>query len=166
MKINRLKDYEKSSHLPIFQSSNRRGIALVLVLIILGALVLVATPFVFSMLLHERAGWQLTRGAQALFGADGAKNIAISRLYATNDYNERRLTAAPFHTPYYDTRDEMRIDLRGSALNLSNTQGALAGVEIQDEQGKINLTTAPPTLIANINALIDRRVSDFKDFTT
>jgi hypothetical protein len=67
----------------------RRGIALVVVLSILLALLLVATPFVVSMLGHERSSRAYAMDDRAQLNAESARNSIITFLYRTGDAAER-----------------------------------------------------------------------------
>src|SRR4030067_1012926 len=124
---------------------NRRapGIALMIVLVVVSLLVLIAMPFVATMLFHERSSRTQLDRAHTFFGAEGTKNFAIAQAYRTHDSTERRFGSAPFNTPYRDTLDEFRVALRdsrlGGRLETANPEGMIWGARVQDEQGKINL---------------------------
>ena len=90
-----------------------RGIALVLVMTVVLALAIVATPFVLSMLLQERSGTLARYESQADYGADGARNYALWRLMLSIDPIERRAGAGAgaFQSYYWDNAQEFDIRL-------------------------------------------------------
>ena len=122
-----------------------QGLALILVMTVVLALAVVATPFVLSMILQERTGTTARYLSQADYGADGAKNYALWRLMHSIDYMERR--SGGLNSSYwFDTEQEFDIrlddDLK-SKVKVSDPKGAIWGVNVQDEQGKLNVRTAP-----------------------
>ena len=82
---------------------NQRGLALVLVMTVVLALAIIATPFVLSMILQERTGTTARYLSQADYGADGAKNYALWRLMHSIDYMERRSGTGLSSSYYFDT---------------------------------------------------------------
>ena len=84
----------------------RRGIALVLVLTVLLALALVATPFVLSMVMQEKTASAFKATRMADYGSRGVRNYAVAWLVPGNDYMERghhgMNPVPPFDTPFGD----------------------------------------------------------------
>ncbi|MBI2901929.1 MAG: hypothetical protein HYY17_17240 [Planctomycetes bacterium] len=143
--------------------SRQSGLALVLVLTVLLALILIATPFVLSMVVQERTATTEKEQRRADYGADGARNQAVWRLMHGHDMMERRFPAAPWDLHYADTLTEFQI-----RPTIADPKGSIWGITVQDEQGKINLTTAPQYLIDRFagTALVDSRILDPKDYLT
>src|SRR5678815_179164 len=112
---------------------NRRrdkALALILVMTVILALAIIATPFVLSMILQERTGTTARYLSQADYGADGAKNYALWRLMQSLDPIERRAGTGGFSTYFYDTRSEFEIRLDDaylSRLRISDPKGAIWG---------------------------------------
>src|SRR5204863_2091911 len=118
---------------------NRRrdaGLALILVMTVVLALSIIATPFVLSMILQERSGTTARYISQADYGADGAKNYAMWRLMLSLDPIERRSSTGVFSSYYYDTEQEFDIRLDDeylkSKLKISDPKGSIWGINVQD----------------------------------
>src|ERR1043165_8050257 len=104
------------------------GLALILVMTVVLALAIIATPFVLSMILQERSGTTARYLSQADYGADGAKNFAMWRLMLSLDPIERRSGTGIYSSYYYDTRQEFDIRLDDqylSKLKISDPRGAI-----------------------------------------
>ncbi len=145
------------------------GIALVLVMTVVLALVVVATPFVLSMILQERSGTTARYESQADYGAEGAKNYAMWRLMLSVDPVERRSGTGVFSSYYFDTAQEFDIRLDDQYLQrirISDPTGSIWGVGPQDENGKMNLRSAPNEAIARVQSMVDNRVVPHKDYLT
>ena len=61
----------------------RRGMALVMVIAVLGALAIIGAPFVVSMMLHARASQSFSGTIKARQAAESFRNRAVARLEAT-----------------------------------------------------------------------------------
>src|SRR6185503_3654876 len=143
-----------------------QGLALILVMTVVLALAVVATPFVLSMILQERTGTTARYLSQADYGADGAKNYALWRLMHSIDYMERR--SGGLNSSYwFDTEQEFDIrlddDLK-SKVKVSDPKGAIWGVNVQDEQGKLNVRTCNVNALQNLARMVDGRVINLKDY--
>jgi Tfp pilus assembly protein PilX len=147
-----------------------RGLALILVMTVVLALAIIATPFVLSMILQERSGTAARYVSQAEFGADGAKNYALWRLMPSNDYYERRNPSGLASSYTYDTDQEIDVrldeDPLRSKLKVSDPKGSIWGVTVQDEQGKLNTRTCNPNALENLSRMVDARVVNLKDYLT
>ena len=145
-----------------------QGLALILVMTVVLALAVVATPFVLSMILQERTGTTARYLSQADYGADGAKNYALWRLMHSIDYMERR-SGGLSSSYWFDTEQEFDIrlddDLR-SRVKVSDPKGAIWGVNVQDEQGKLNVKTCNVNALQNLARMVDGRVINLKDYLT
>ncbi|MGE3165110.1 MAG: hypothetical protein AB7O52_09410 [Planctomycetota bacterium] len=170
------------------------GMALILVILVLSALVLIGTPFILSMTLQEQGSVHTAAQERARLGAESARNYAVAQLFATHPSREtglerRELTpagegraaAAPssgvqtieFPKTKVDGVDELRVLLpteiaiervggesentsaasasaTASSFVLQSPTDQLLAVEIEDEQGKINLNTVPPIVLGNL----------------
>jgi hypothetical protein len=152
---------------------NRRredGLALILVMTVVLALAIIATPFVLSMILQERTGTTARYLSQADYGADGAKNYALWRLMQSLDPIERRAGTGIFSSYYYDTRQEFDIrldeELKTSKLQITDPKGAIWGINVEDEQGKLNARTCNVDALNNLARMVDGRVVNLKDYIT
>lgn len=151
---------------------NRRrdkALALILVMTVVLALAIIATPFVLSMILQERTGTAARYLSQADYGADGAKNYAMWRLMHSVDYVERRSGSGAASSYYYDTETEFDIRLDDDIRNrirISDPKGSIWGVTVQDEQGKLNTRTCGEAALRNIQTMVDGRVINLKDYLT
>ena len=115
-----------------------RGLALILVMTVVMALAIIATPFVLSMILQERTGTAARYLSQADYGADGAKNYAIWRLMPSLDPLERRNPQGLSSSYTYDTEQEFDVHLDEdplkSKLKVADPKGSIWGITVQDEQ--------------------------------
>jgi len=117
-----------------------------MVMLILSGLVALAAPFVISMLLHSRSARNDLAAVQAKAGAEAAVDHAIAQLHRT-------LKAPGYDaTPDCDTLDELKVEMvfPGVELNVKDARGVQWSARVEDEQGKLNLQSAPPTLIGNL----------------
>jgi hypothetical protein len=147
-----------------------QGLALILVMTVVMALAIIATPFVISMLLQERTGTTARYLSQADYGADGAKNYAMWRLMMSVDPIERRGGSGLFSSYTYDTLQEFDIRLDDPTLNarlkISDPKGSIWGITVQDEQGKLNTRTCSLTALDTLSKMVDGRVINLKDYLT
>lgn len=123
-----------------------RGVAIVMVLVVLAALIILAAPFAISMLMHSRSARSDLNAEQARNGALAGLDHAVAHLHKV--HNQPVLAPA-----------QLKVDFSGlSALindpsmpkNFVDPEGLLWSARIEDEQGKVNLHTAPPALIGNL----------------
>lgn len=125
---------------------DQRGVAIIMVMAVLAGLIALAAPFAFSMILHGRSARTTLNAEKARAGAEAAISRGLSHLH--------RLVKAPGYdpTPLTDTIDELKVPplLSRVTLNINNPQGIMWSTKIEDEQGKINLHSAPPSLIGNL----------------
>ncbi|MBI5780019.1 MAG: hypothetical protein HZA49_11285 [Planctomycetes bacterium] len=144
----------------------RKGITLVLVLLILTALIMLGIPFAISMLYKEKTSKDTLHITQSRIAASGARNSAINLLLRTHDFYELQPYPAPFNDPDCDTLREMSLDL--SQLNItdtSNSKGIIWSSYAEDEQGKINILTAPRRVVDYLKTLIKPN-EDIQHFIT
>jgi hypothetical protein len=155
---------------PHFRDS-RSGLALILVLTVIMALAVIATPFVLSMIMHEKTAVADRARRQAGYGAEGVRNFAVAQLYRGAEHFERRdlEKGQEGATPYSDDPSEFTVEIRDARLkdlNVRDPKGTLWGVTAHDEQGKINVTSAPDRIVVNLRTNLSQRVIDLKDVLT
>jgi hypothetical protein len=146
-----------------------KALALILVMTVVLALAIIATPFVLSMILQERTATAARYLSQADYGADGAKNYAMWRLMQSVDYIERRHSGGGASSYYYDTQTEFDIRLDDDIRNrvkISDPKGSIWGLSVQDEQGKLNVRTCGEPALRNLSSMVDGRVINLKDYVT
>lgn len=136
-----------------------RGIALILVLIIVFTLLVIATPFVMSMMLQERQSTVAQRQVEAYVHAHSTTNRAMYELFRTHDHYERQFRTSPNYPYFFDVPDEFRIPVRSE-------EGLIRGIDIECEQGKINLLTAPPHVMSTVTRIGSTSAIDPRSFTT
>ncbi|MEW6025978.1 MAG: hypothetical protein AB1599_01600 [Planctomycetota bacterium] len=146
---------------------NKNGITLVLVLLILTALILLGIPFAVSMLFKEKTSKDTLHITQSRMAASGARNSAINLLLRTHNFYEMLPNpAAPFDTPDYDTIDEMETDLAQLNIpNIADSKGIIWSSYAEDEQGKINILTAPRRVVDYLQSIIKPN-EDLQHFVT
>ena len=146
----------------------RRGMALILVMTVILVLSIIATPFVLSMILQEKGAVAARCESQAWYAAEGGRNFAQWALMNGVECMERRYPSGPFRSYYYDTEEEIRLNLASSALPSStrNPRGAIWGLSVQDEQGKVNLRTAPERVLRSLEDYLRNVAVNPRDFVT
>src|SRR5688572_16493478 len=152
----------------LMRTHSRSGLALILVLTVIMALVVIATPFVLSMIMHEKTAVAERAQRQAGWGAEGVRNFALAQLFRTAESFERE-GSDKGGTPYMDDPSEFMVDIRDARLKdikVLDPQGNIWGVEAHDEQGKINVLTAPDRVVLNLRTNLSSRVIDMKDILT
>lgn len=151
-------------HLRTFR--HRPGIALIVVLSVVLALLFIATPFVVSMIHHERSAKAYVADTRADLTAEWARTAAVTYLYNTHDHYERRSPIPLFQTFTHDPSYELAPDLRFAMPDAPLPRDALAGLSVQDEQGKVNLRSASSPLVQNLRELALASGRPVKDLAT
>ena len=141
---------------------NNRGSAILLVIFVLAVVMAVAIPLVyFSQLDYQRAKMSEAR-AKARLATEGAIDHALSYAMLTAEGAERTAGAKPpYNTPTYDSYLEFGVDyslglypdlaaVYLSNISFANPSGLIWHSDIEDEQGKININSAPATLLGNL----------------
>ena len=142
-----------------------RGMALLMVILVLAALAAIGTPFVISMRLQEKGAARSVAQHRARLGALSARDHAVSSLFDTHHSRERENWQPGSTAPdLVDDIDEISINfprsfssdaLGGegpSTLQVRGSGELILDAHVEDEQGKINLNTAMPNLIGNLLA--------------
>ncbi|MCZ6688190.1 MAG: hypothetical protein O7H41_01100, partial [Planctomycetota bacterium] len=131
------------------------GVALIMVVCVLAALVIIGTPFVLSMRTHELGSRRIQAGVQARFLAEAAVNRAIRMTMESHEQLER-LGSDPQGVDY-DLFSEFQmlmqsLDIEGQTATLRwrDSRGSLLEATIYDEQGKININSAPGFTLGNL----------------
>jgi hypothetical protein len=133
------------------------GVAIIMVIVVLAGLLVLAAPFVFSMIAHSQSARSDLHALSAKEGADAAVAHALARLHSATLYD----SADPRNTRLATvTRaDQLKIPMdfanaseafKELNVNVKSGTGALWSATVEDEQGKINLHTAPPALLGNL----------------
>lgn len=137
--------------------------ALVFVVVIAALLVAIALPFAFSMGQQEKGARGSVDRVHARFAAAAARNRAVAAVVpGWEGLEERPTSPVPFNTPFYDTAREFSSGRAGRLMAPGFGTGAL----VADEQGKINVRTAPKLVVDNLLKRIDPRVDDVRDYLT
>lgn len=158
---------------------SRRAMALILVIVVLAALAVIATPFAASMVQQDRLSRNQVDEVHARYAAVGARNAALAQVLQGHDTLEAAPDAkAPFNTPATDTLAEVTVDLdyverafdppaaagggvaaasdpapaAGRPFRIHDPRGAIWGATVSDEQGKVNVRTAPAAVVAALRA--------------
>ncbi|MHC4938844.1 MAG: hypothetical protein ACYTHK_07745 [Planctomycetota bacterium] len=129
---------------------NERGIALLTVITALVALMVIAVPFAISMRMGQERSEvnNARRRAQAM--VDSILNFQKAYLLQTTERveieNRSNSVKGKFSDPYMDNNSEIqpRIDDMATSLGVSPDEledpyGLIAGFQVEDENGKINL---------------------------
>jgi len=135
------------------QQQQQRGVAVLMVIVVLAGLLAMSAPFVFSMIQHGRSARSELHESHAREGADAAVAHAMSQLHKTLRYDANN--TSPEVTMLNDLRITMDFPAANKAfgdlgVDVKNPLGLLWSARVEDEQGKINVNTAPPTLLGNL----------------
>ncbi|MHC4606123.1 MAG: PilX N-terminal domain-containing pilus assembly protein [Planctomycetota bacterium] len=149
--------------------NHRRGVALVLVLTVVLALTLIGTPFVLSMVMQERTASAYKDGREARYGTEGVRNFAVAWMIPGNDFSERRF-GNPFGSPFHDDEREFTPLTKDGRLRkqitVTDPKGVIWGLTVQDEQGKLDLRSAPRATVDRVSEFTDPRIVTPRNYTT
>jgi type II secretory pathway component PulK len=146
---------------PCARRSADRGVAILMVILVAAAVLAVAAPFALSMHLYMRSARHYRDSVRALLAAEGAIAHAVSVLKRT-EYEAEKLGkyGPPWNTPEYDTEAEFaaevaftqvaRAEIDRLGVSFNDPFGVIWSARVEDEQGKINLISVPPEMLANI----------------
>lgn len=141
----------------IFKRGGEEGIALITVLVVLMALVIIATPFSISMRNQSETAHHLLHRARAARECEGLRNVALETLKETHPANDRL-------TPHRDdpAEWEVRLDELPLDFETSDPRGKIWSLDVEDLQGRINLNGVSVYLIAN---LLNQRTRIMEEMT-
>jgi hypothetical protein len=134
----------------------RRGFALLTVLMVLLALLVLCAPFLMTARNTSKAGTQLADRAQARLALDSAMRHARARLGESHIALDR--------TPYYDDEAELFEPdfLDPEFLDARNDRGVMFSAQVEDVAASIDLNSASPQVFANLLGLTTRTVEAVK----
>ncbi|MDF1666525.1 MAG: hypothetical protein P1V97_32550, partial [Planctomycetota bacterium] len=125
--------------------AHNKGIALLLVIAVIVALVIIATPFALSMRMHERSSLRYDASGRARHIAKAGRGLAINQLINSHSSIESQGNANDHE---FDGLGEFILDngaIQGlSSLTQNDAQGEMYKVDIADELGKLDINTASP----------------------
>lgn len=140
-----------------------RGMALILVVVVIAALVAIAAPFALSMRLHEKSARGFGSRTRARLLAQAARNDAMAALITSHPDEERRARLSrgdrDGDDEDVDSLDELSPRVRDvsgvqtpyvKGLETRGTRTTMADVTVRDERSKIDLNGAPAEAIANL----------------
>lgn len=133
-------------------AQRRSGMALMVVLLVLLALLVLCTPFLFSARDADRASTQLADRVEARLALDAASRHArhvLAGSYPSADLDR---------TPYWDEAGELQVDNRfdPAFLDANDARGTMWDLEVRDTSGAIDLDSASPHVVANLANLVAR----------
>ncbi len=133
-------------------AGDRGGFALVAVLLVLLALLVLATPLLLSARSADQASTRLADRAETRIALDAAARHA--RLVLSDSYPSADLD----RTPYHDTIEEATVHSRfpPDFLDAHDPSGVMWDVEARDVAGLIDLDSANPHVLANLMGLSAR----------
>jgi len=137
------------------------GFAILMVVLVLVGLIIIGAPFAISMRQQELASVNFAARTHAKLVANGALNLAKAQLERSHEFYEHleAQTGRPptmFNSDYVDSGGELRVNFADAAqlgfdpAALANPAGAMWSARAEDEQGKINVKTAPGVLLRNL----------------
>lgn len=133
-------------------TSRESGFALIVVLLVLLALLVLATPLLLSARGADQASSRLADRTDARIALDTASRHAravLADTYGSIDADR---------TPFFDGLDEVRVDntFPSDFLDARDTGGAMWSVDSTDVAGLIDLDSASPQVLANMMGLTSR----------
>ncbi|MEM7165478.1 MAG: hypothetical protein AAF581_08440 [Planctomycetota bacterium] len=169
------------------RSNRETGVALLMAIVVLAALLMIGTPFVLSMRLQEEGATQLVNDERARLAAESVRNRAVARLFETHPSREAESDPLQRNVGSNDEGDlteivqdpanvdgaedllvpiprevalialaeapvdeELTEEMATEAYPMRSGTDRLVAVEIEDEQGKLNINTAPPIVLGNL----------------
>ncbi|MCE9593068.1 MAG: hypothetical protein K8S98_02645 [Planctomycetes bacterium] len=138
----------------------RRGLALILVMLVLLALFFLCAPFLMSARNATRAAASLSDRAQARLSLDSGSRHAAALL--------ARSHPAVDTTPYFDDEEELAVDSKFDPKfwNARDAQGAMWDLEARDVAGLIDWNSAPPGVFANALGAVTRNADKLESKAT
>ena len=137
--------------------SNRSGLAIVIVILVLAALLILCTPFLLSSRNADQASRQLFDRGEARIALDTASRHGLSQL--SGSHPGAIETANGFEaldpTPWYDSADELRVTNRFAEgfYNANDPNGVMWDLDVEDLSGLVDLNSASPQILANLMSL-------------
>lgn len=129
---------------PRLPSGRRSGVAMVVVLLTLVALLVLCTPFLLTVRNADLASVQTADRASARLALDDASRLARGRL----GFSHPGLDS----TPYHDSLDELSVSNRfdEAFLDANDASGPMFDLEHYDVSGRVDLNSAPPQMLGNL----------------
>jgi type II secretory pathway component PulK len=140
---------------------HERGVALITVIVVLMALVIIATPFSVSMRNHNESATDLLSRTRARSECEALRNLALEQLKQTHPVFDTL-------SPHADQAKEWDVKPDELPLGFStrDPKGKIWSLRIDDLQGRINLNSASIYLIANLLGLRTHLSEDMDQGTT
>ncbi|MBN1807964.1 MAG: hypothetical protein JW909_02775 [Planctomycetes bacterium] len=141
---------------------SEKGSAILLVIFVLAVILAIAIPLIYYVQLDYRRASMAEARVRARLAAEGAIDHALAYAMLGAEGAERSEGAlSPYNTPEYDSYEEFGLDFSLglypelaqaylSQISFANPAGLIWHGEIEDEQGKININSAPPPLMGNL----------------
>jgi hypothetical protein len=135
----------------------KKGLALIIIIIMLISLVAIGLPFIVSMIFKEKLVRKSFYRGQSVYESRACRNYAITNLYRTHDTYEKK--NGQYINAYYDDDVEFKVNLPAinSMVENANPFGKIWGISIQDEQGKIGLKNTPNSVLRNISKILEMK---------
>ena len=133
--------------------SSERGVAMVVVLVVLMALFVLCAPFLLTVRNADRASAQMADRATGRIAIDSATRHARANLGQSH--------RAIDETPYFDGLDELFVanEFPEAFLDASDPNGVMWDLDVEDEAGRIDLNSAGPQMLANLVGCVSRLTS-------
>lgn len=154
-------------------ATSRSGLAIVIVILVLAALLVLCTPFLMSSRNADQASRQLFNRGEARIALDTASRHG--RVQLSSSHGGAVETANGFEamdeTPWYDSDDELDVTNRFDEefYNANDPNGVMWDLDVEDLSGLVDLNSASPHMIANLLSLhtrlprpVDKKKRDFR----
>ncbi|MCK6447994.1 MAG: hypothetical protein L6Q99_16495 [Planctomycetes bacterium] len=137
-------------------TNERRGLALVLVMLVLLAVFFLCAPFLMGARNATRSAATLSDRTQARLSLDAGSRHAAARLSPSHPATDP--------TPYFDDADELDVaaGFDPQTWDTRDPRGAMWDVEARDVAGSIDWNSAPPGVFANALGAVTRSSDELK----
>ena len=127
------------------RNGSETGVALIMVIVVLMALVVIATPFTISMRNQSRNAVELLHSERARRDCELLRNMALERIKDTHPDRD-------ILTPLADDESEWPLDDLSLPQSGKGPEALdrISSVRAMDLQGRINANTASIYLLANL----------------
>lgn len=147
--------------------SGERGLAIVIVILVLAALLVLCTPFLLSSRNADQASRQLFDRGESRIALDTASRHGRTQLSGSHPAAVE--TDAGFEsldeTPWHDSLDEVTVTNRFETdfYNANDPNGVMWDLDVEDLSGRVDMNSAPPQMFANLMSLYSRLPRPIKD---
>ncbi|MBN2492371.1 MAG: hypothetical protein JXQ29_16105 [Planctomycetes bacterium] len=143
-----------------YRPDRPEGIALIMVIVVLMALLLIATPFAVSMRDQRVTVHMIDSADRAQEDLVSIRDAVVGRLARTTHF---RTDPTPDVDGLAEIEAAAALEAVGDLDGVCNPRGAIWSTSVEDEQAKINVNAASPFALANLfgaRTVLSEKISD------